>query len=267
MLRDASEWLPELLLSEMRALKSNPRTEEHAQAIEETEAAARLSLRTVTAMEIASVVSSVLIVIWIIAPFYPYQRWLWIAVCLPALALMLYSQWQRGERPRELGFTRRHFGRALRLLLAPTLFGAAAMIAIAYFSGSLQFQTRFWERLVAFLFWGLVQQYILQGFIYRRLKFIFVNEDATADEQARRTRRAIFASALLFGLIHAPNLTLMGLTLAAGLIWSWVYERAPNLFALSLSHSLLSAVAMASLPEWLLPSMSVGYKHFLYQTF
>jgi len=46
-----------------------------------------------------------------------------------------------------------------------------------------------------------------------------------------------------------------------------VYERAPNLFALGLSHGLMSDLAMSSLPPWLLHSMSVGYKHFIYQKF
>ncbi len=59
----------------------------------------------------------------------------------------------------------------------------------------------------------------------------------------------------------------MILTFAGGLIWSWVYERAPNLFAIALSHAVISLMLMTALPPWLLPSMSVGYKHFLYQKF
>lgn len=59
----------------------------------------------------------------------------------------------------------------------------------------------------------------------------------------------------------------MTLTFVGGLIWSSVYERAPNLFAIALSHAAISLMLMTSLPPWLLPSMSVGYKHFLYQKF
>jgi len=67
--------------------------------------------------------------------------------------------------------------------------------------------------------------------------------------------------------VHLPNLTLALLVLIAAIVWAWVYERAPNLWALGLSHGLLSLVLMHSLPLRFLHSMSVGYKHFLYQKF
>ena len=63
-------------------------------------------------------------------------------------------------------------------------------------------------------------------------------------------RAAIFAAAAIFGLAHAPNLSLMILTFAGGLIWSWVYERAPNLPAIAISHAAVSLCVMTSLPPW-----------------
>jgi len=251
----------------MHALKPPPLPENIPAATKEATDGAYLSLRAVSALEIASVIISVLVTAWVIVPLQLNSRWLEAMPGLLALALMINSHRLRGEKPSELGFTMRHFGRALLLLAAPMLIVSALFIGFGSMAGSLSFTTRFWGSLLLLPFWGLAQQYTLQAFVYRRLKFMLVDEEGTESKRAQRTRLAIFMAALLFALVHAPNLALIVLTLAGGLVWSWVYERAPNLFALGLSHGVMSAIAMSSLPAWLLQSMSIGYKHLLYQRF
>jgi membrane protease YdiL (CAAX protease family) len=221
-------------------------------------AAARLSFRTVTALEIVSVVSSVLLTAWVLNPLQLEHRWLELLPGGCALLLMLHSHWLRAETPQSLGFTMQHFGRATKLLLGPMLLVGALLVGIGFGAGALQFGRRFWLSLLVLPFWGLTQQYILQGFIYRRLKLIC---------GAQTQSLPIFLAAALFALVHAPNGPLMLLTLLGGLVWTWVYERAPNLFALGLSHALMSALAMSALPPWFLQSMSIGYKHLIYQRF
>jgi membrane protease YdiL (CAAX protease family) len=248
-------------------VKPEPPAEPGSPGAKGTEAPAHLSLRAVSALEVASVVVSVLITVWVIVPLHPHNRWLAAVPGALALALMINSHRVRGEKPRELGFTTRHFGRAWRLLAGPMIVAGAVILGIGYQAGSLRFGARFWENLATYPVWGLAQQYILQAFIYRRLRFVLVNERALASEQWLRAHLAIILAALLFALVHAPNLGLMVLTLVAGLVWTWVYERAPNLFALGISHGLMSVVAVAALPSWLLPSLSVGYKHLMYQKF
>jgi membrane protease YdiL (CAAX protease family) len=251
----------------MAIVEFDQKTEQQSAADDQKEVTAHLSLRAVTALEIVSVVATVLITAWAIVPMQPRERWLQSVPGLIALAMMINSHRLRGESARELGFTTRHFARAALLLLVPMMLSSAALIWIGYRAGSLNFNPRFWVNLSFIPLWGLVQQYILQGFIYRRMKFILIREQASESERIWRTRLAICATGLLFGLVHAPNLTLMALTLVGGLVWAWVYERAPNLFALGLSHGLMSNIMMCSLPAWLLESMSIGYKHFLYQKF
>jgi len=219
-------------------------------------APAQLSLRVVTALEVASVLVSLLITVWVVVPLQPDHRWLAGVPVLLALALMTHSHRLRGETPAELGFTTAHFGRALRLLALPALLSATVILGVGYLTDSFHASSHFLTTVLFLPCWGIFQQYVLQGFIYRRLKLVLAGE-----------RAAIFAAAAIFGLAHAPNLPLMGLTFAAGLVWSWVYERAPNLFALGLSHGLMSLLVMTSLPPWAVESLSVGYKYFLYQKF
>jgi membrane protease YdiL (CAAX protease family) len=218
--------------------------------------AARLSLRFVTTLEIASVVASVLLTAWVLTPLQLQQRWLEALPGVCALLLMLHSHRLHGETLAQLGFTTQHFGRAVKLLLGPMLLVTALLIGVGAWAHSLNFGRRFWLSLLVLPAWGLTQQYILQGFIYRRLQLVFGAKKLT-----------ICLAAALFALVHAPNLPLMFLTLLGGLVWTWVYERAPNLFALGLSHALMSAIAMSSLPAWFLQSMSIGYKYLIYQRF
>lgn len=219
---------------------------------------ARLSLRAVAALEVASVVSSVLLIAWVLNPLQLQQRWLEAIPGVLALLLMIHSHRLHGETPAVLGFTTKYFGRALKFLLLPMLVTTALLLCIGYAADSLNFGQRFWLSLLVLPLWGVTQQYVLQGFIYRRLQLILGET---------KTTQTIFLAALLFALVHAPNLALMLLTLIGGLVWTWVYTRAPNLFALGLSHAIMSAIAMSSLPPWFLQSMSIGYKHLIYQRF
>ncbi len=219
---------------------------------------AQLSLRFVTGLEILSVVSSVLLTAWVLTPLQLQPRWLEALPGACALLLILHSHRLHGETLAQLGFTTKHFGRAVKLLLGPMLLVTTLLMGIGSVTGSLHFGQRFWLSLLLLPWWGLTQQYILQGFIYRRLKLMV---------GAEKNALTIFLAALLFALVHAPNAPLMLLTLIGGLVWTWVYSRAPNLLALGLSHALMSAIAMSSLPAWFLQSMSIGYKYLIYQRF
>jgi membrane protease YdiL (CAAX protease family) len=213
-----------------------------------------LSWQAINVTEVISVVLSILLVEWALAPFV-VSPWLLGAPPLLAFALMLYSHHCRGETAQTLGFGGRYFDRALLLLAGPTLLAIAALIFVSYLTHSLHLPDRFWARLSVLPVWALLQQYAMLGFIYRRLRRLL------------HPNQTIIITAGLFALVHAPNYPLMILTFLGGLIWSFVYERAPNLFASAISHVLLSASVLVAVPEWILPSMTVGYRYLLYHNF
>lgn len=227
----------------------------------------QFSWRLVGGLEVASIIASVFITTWVIIPLQPEPRWLIAVPGLFAAALMLNSHRVRGEKLDEVGLSTRNFWRASRQLALPTLAACFVIAVIGFFTQSFHLTSHFWTNLLVLPVWAVVQQYVLQAFIYRRMRCVLVSELASPDEHRRQTRLAILVTAMIFALTHLPNLMLMLLTLLGALLWSWVYERTPNLFALGLSHAAISLMLMTSLPSWLLPSMSVGYKHFLYQKF
>lgn len=99
--------------------------------------------------------------------------------------------------------------------------------------------------------WGLVQQYALQAFINRRV------------QEIRGTGIvSILFVASIFALLHLPNFWLSVATFFGGLIWTWAYQRSPNLFALALSHALMTIVLILTVPNSDLHGMRVGYGYF-----
>jgi membrane protease YdiL (CAAX protease family) len=245
-----------IVIKRMKALPTSPPPLERRKPEKvDSSAQAALSWRAVSALEIASVTISALIALWVIVPLFPDNRFLPAIPGLFALALMIHSHRVRRETARALGLTTEHFGEAARRLALPTLAAGLIFAGLGASAGSFHRPTHLWANIFFLPVWGLLQQYILQGFVYRRMRELL------------EVRGATIAAAALFALAHAPNLPLVALTFAGALIWTRVYQRAPNLFALGLSHAALSLVAMSTLPPWALESLSVGYKHFLYQRF
>ena len=173
-----------------------------------------------------------------------------------ATAFMLASHLVRRESAREIGWRLDNFGAAARLLLPPMLAVSAALVGFGWYAGTLDLAR--WEGGQSLLgvpalslLWGPLQQYALQGFINRRAQTLLGRGDLS-----------VLLVGLLFALFHLPNPWLTLATFAAGLFWAWVYQRAPNLLAVGLSHGLMTWVLISSVPPAALHNLRVGYKFF-----
>ena len=207
---------------------------------------------TLALWEIVSVTSSFLITEWMILPFAANNK---LVAAIPlglAIGLILLSHRTYGETARVIGWRLDNFWQAARLLALPMLAAAAIIAALGLLNKSLRFNgAQMLEWALWLPLWGLIQQYVLQGFVNRR-----------AQTLCGQGWKSVLLVAFVFALLHMPNPWLTLATFAGGLIWAHVYQRAPNLPALALSHALMSMLLACSLPATTLNSLRVGIKYF-----
>ena len=209
--------------------------------------------RRLAAWEITSLVSSTLIAEWGVLGLVGGGVTLLVPVGL-ALTLIFASARARGETPRDLGFRLDNFLAASRLLLPPMVAVTVVLVLAGWLAGGVNFLR--WHggshvQVLPALAWGLVQQFALQGFINRRAQILW-----------GKGARSVLVVAALFAFLHFPNPGLTLATFAGGLLWAAVYQREPNLYALGLSHGLMTWVLVSTVPPALLKGLRVGYKFF-----
>ena len=222
-----------------------------------TPATAALSDRTLAIWEIASVASSVVIAEWMLASAAGFNKAIIAVPVVFAVLLMFVSHRVRRESLRDIGFRFDTFLPALYLLAVPVLLFGAACLLIAWTTGSSVNFLR-WHpnrnlvlQLVIGFAWALAQQYVLQGFFNRRAMIVL-----------GRGWLSVLLIAVIFALLHLPNPWITLITFLAGGIWAAVYQRAPNLFALAMTHALMTWFIVSTLPASMLRHLRVGLGYF-----
>lgn len=223
----------------------------------ETEVGATITDRSLAAWELVSVVSSVLIAEWILSASAGRSKFVVAVPTALAFVLILSSHAMRGETARELGLRLDNFFQALRLLILPMIVIGGLALLIGFLSGArLDFFRWHADRLiivqVALGFgWGFLQQYVLQSFMNRRAQIVW-----------GRGTVSVLVTAAIFSVLHFPNPWLMVVTFVGGVIWAFVYQRQPNLFALALSHGVMTWILVSALPPSALNHLRIGLKYF-----
>jgi membrane protease YdiL (CAAX protease family) len=212
--------------------------------------------RALAAWEIVSVSASALVAEWVVFALAGDRPAALLFPVVTAVAFMLISHRARRESARDVGWRLDNFVRAARLLAPPMLVVSILLVGFGWYNSTLDF--RRWEGGQSILgipalslLWGPLQQYALQGFINRR-----------AQVALGRGWASILLVAFLFALFHLPNPWLTLATFTGGLLWAYVYQRVPNLFAVGLSHGLMTWVLISSVPPSALHNLRVGFKYF-----
>jgi len=172
-------------------------------------------------------------------------------LCVVLYAVIgLASHLRAGERPAGIGVRVDNLGSAaLGAFVATAAIGLLLVGAGALF-GSLDFPglARWPVTLRKGIAWGLLQQYGLLCFYYRRFMEIL----------PRHRNGPLWASSALFALLHLPNPFLTLATFAAGALSCWLYRRTPNVIVLGVMHGVISFLIVESLPQTLTMGMRVG---------
>ncbi|MGD2153768.1 MAG: CPBP family glutamic-type intramembrane protease [Gemmatimonadales bacterium] len=184
-------------------------------------------------------VALVLFYIWVLQP--THNDWLRIPFLVVIASIPLASHFLHRDRLLDLGLRLDNLGGSARDVGIATLIGAGAILAVGLRTGGLHLGSPMLKPFLLYPFWGLVQQYAMQSFAYRRLR-----------ERIAQPGRAAAVTAALFASAHWPNWPLALMTLVGGYVWCRLFERQPNLITLALSHGWLAVLLRYSWPiDWL----------------
>ncbi|HLK69411.1 MAG TPA: CPBP family intramembrane glutamic endopeptidase [Bryobacteraceae bacterium] len=179
--------------------------------------------------------------IWGLRSRHPFE---WLLI----LGLMLLSHWLRHEPARTLGFQAVHWSECWEEYTP-----ALALLALLMLAAGILLQTTraipFDRALVAwmaYLPWGLFQQYILNGYFLNRFTAVL------------SPRSAPMAAAALFSSAHLPNLFLMAVTLVTGYICARIYQKHNNLWFLGLAHATVGFFLFLVVPDSISHHLTVG---------
>lgn len=198
-------------------------------------------MRKLAALEPAGLFVFLMAYIWIWRARHPY---LWIAI----LACLLLSHLLHRESAGDLGFGRRSL-RECAHRFAPAL----AILALLMLAAGLLLHTtrqmasgQAFLALFAYLPWGVVQQYLLNGYFLNRF------------DRAFSPRPSAWLTAALFAAAHTPNWFLMAVALLGGWCATQVYRRRRNLYFLGIAHATVGFLLFVTVPDSISHHLDVG---------
>jgi hypothetical protein len=153
---------------------------------------------------------------------------------LPA-AFAIVSCIAHRETLESLGLSARELLAALRAWRFPLLAAATAAIGGCFLTGQ---PWRLLYRGCLYFLWCVLQQFLLQNMIYRKLR-----------DAAGASWSAWILAGVLFGATHVPNPVLVPATLLWGAVSSRLFEHRAAIVPIALLQTLLSALLL-----WLTPA-------------
>ncbi len=129
------------------------------------------------------------------------------------------------------------------------------LVLVAWLHGSLRplegAHTALWHAWM-YAVWALLQEFIMQSFMYVRLEAAFDSRG-----------RALLWTALLFAAAHVPNPILVPASFGLALVLIWLFARYRNIYTLAAAHAILGLVLSVTLPEALAHHMRVGIAYWI----
>ena len=170
------------------------------------------------------------------------------------IAALWYIAWQvysAASNARSIGLDLRGVLRE-SWLLGATVVLALAILAAAYFSGSLHqlWGLRHpWVGVAIYIGWAFAQEFMLQCFCVPMLRAVVSRVSS------------LLLAGVLFAVAHLPNPSLTLVAFFAGVAFTAIYARRKNLYVVALIHAVLGLTLAVSAPDEWFHDLRVG-RHF-----
>ena len=160
------------------------------------------------------------------------KRWSYLGAGVVLLLFLAIVIRRRSDSARDLGLRADNLRAAAPVygLVTAALAGAVVIWALAL--GRSPLDASVLPLLALYPAWALVQQLAFQGILHRRLATL-----------TRRPALSVAITSVCFASVHFGSPLLVGLTFVAGVVWSVLFMRWPNLWLLAASHTVLAALA------------------------
>lgn len=146
----------------------------------------------------------------------------------------------------EWGLSPRALLPASRATALFTLPAVLAVLGVGAAIGTIHDRTDFLGNFAELLPWGTAQQWMLQTVVLREVR------------RRLPPRAAIGAAAVLFALVHAPNVFLMLMTGIGALGWCAIYSRYRNFLPLAISHALATLALLYAFDDDITGRLRIG---------
>lgn len=187
-----------------------------------------------------AIVSIVLGYIWLVEGTAD-RRWVFAAGGAVLALTFLHA-----ARTREWGLSPKALGGAARLSALWTAAAVGGIFIAGAVAGTIHDRRDFLGSLVYLTLWGGAQQWVLQTAVLRDC------------QRAAGRAPGVGIAALLFGLVHMPNVFLAVMTTIGALIWCAIYDRYPNVVPLALSHALTTLAILYAFDEAITGRLRIG---------
>jgi hypothetical protein len=200
-------------------------------------------------IELAVALGLILLVIW--TP-RPWQKLLW-WVAATGIAGMISNSLESISvlRPRATSFFRALWVPGVALVLSAAAIGVAIRL---HTLRTLHSPLEIVKLYGLYALWAFVQQFLLQGFFFLRLRRVLPSDGAAA-----------LAAASIFALTHLPNPILAPITFLWGLAACRLFLRYGNIYSLGLAHAILGVTIAITVPGPVDHNMRVGYGYLIYK--
>ena len=155
-----------------------------------------------------------------------------VAICA-WLVYIVYRTIQQPAILHDWGFRWTALGHAFIATSLLALPAVGLMALFAHLTGNLSLPRNAWPLFALYPIWGTIQQFLVQALVIRNLSLKPIEAKPLA---------LIPVGAVLFSMVHVPNLPLTFATFCVGLVFVPLYLRFRNLWPLGLYHGWLGAV-------------------------